>query len=148
MGRGGILMFPAFLVICHCFVLFCFVNFIYFWLRWVFFASRAFSLVAVRGGFLWLWCMGFSLLGFSCCRARALGTWALVVATYALSSCGSQTRAQAHYLWHRDFVASQHVGSSWTRDQTSISCIGRQILYHWATREAPAASFHFPQTSS
>ena len=27
-------------------------------------------------------------------------------------------------------------GSSWTRDQTHISCIGRWILYHWATREA------------
>ena len=23
-----------------------------------------------------------------------------------------------------------------TRDQTHVSCIGRQILYHWATREA------------
>ena len=28
-------------------------------------------------------------------------------------------------------------GSSQPRDQTHISCIGRQILYHWATREAP-----------
>ena len=27
-------------------------------------------------------------------------------------------------------------GSSWTRNQTWVSCIGRQILYHWATREA------------
>ena len=27
--------------------------------------------------------------------------------------------------------------SSWPRDQTHISCIGRRILYHWATREAP-----------
>ena len=27
-------------------------------------------------------------------------------------------------------------GSSQTRDQTCISCIGRWILYHWATREA------------
>ena len=27
-------------------------------------------------------------------------------------------------------------GSSWPRDQTCISCIGRQILYQWATREA------------
>ena len=29
-------------------------------------------------------------------------------------------------------------GSSQTRVQTRISCIGRQILYHWATREAPS----------
>ena len=27
-------------------------------------------------------------------------------------------------------------GSSWTRDQTHVSCIGRWILYHWATWEA------------
>ena len=26
-------------------------------------------------------------------------------------------------------------GSSWTRDQTHVSCIGRRVLYHWATRE-------------
>ena len=26
--------------------------------------------------------------------------------------------------------------SSWPRDRTRISCIGRQILYHWATQEA------------
>ena len=33
-------------------------------------------------------------------------------------------------------VALQHVGSSQTRDQTRVSCISRQILYHWATWEA------------
>ena len=27
-------------------------------------------------------------------------------------------------------------GSSQSRDQTNVSCTGRQILYHWATREA------------
>ena len=26
-------------------------------------------------------------------------------------------------------------GSSWLKDQTCISCIGRQILYHWDIRE-------------
>ena len=26
-------------------------------------------------------------------------------------------------------------GSSWLRDWTQVSCIGRWILYHWATRE-------------
>ena len=26
-------------------------------------------------------------------------------------------------------------GSSWLRDQTHISCIGKRILYHWAIRE-------------
>ena len=28
--------------------------------------------------------------------------------------------------------------SSWSRDQTHVSCIGRWILYYWATREASA----------
>ena len=28
-------------------------------------------------------------------------------------------------------------GSSWTREQTHISCISRWVLYHWATRETP-----------
>ena len=34
-------------------------------------------------------------------------------------------------------VAPWHVGSSQIRDWTRVSCIGRQVLYHWATREAP-----------
>ena len=28
-------------------------------------------------------------------------------------------------------------GSSWPRDQTRVSCIGRWILYHWVTKEVP-----------
>ena len=28
-------------------------------------------------------------------------------------------------------------GSSWSRDQIHVSCIGRQSLYHWAIWEAP-----------
>ena len=27
-------------------------------------------------------------------------------------------------------------GSSWPRDQTHVSCVGRWILYHWVSREA------------
>ena len=27
-------------------------------------------------------------------------------------------------------------GSSWPRDWTHVSCIGRQVLHHWASREA------------
>ena len=32
-------------------------------------------------------------------------------------------------------VALLHVTSSQTRDQTSIPCLGRQILNHWTTKE-------------
>ena len=42
------------------------------------------------------------------------------------------------------WVAPWHVRSSWTRDWTRVPCIGRWILNHWATREAPAASFEAP----
>ena len=35
------------------------------------------------------------------------------------------------------------MGSSWTRDWTRISCIGRWILHHWATREALNDFFFF-----
>ena len=40
-------------------------------------------------------------------------------------------------------VVPQHVGSSWTRDQSCVLCIGRQILYHSATREVPQVQFWF-----
>ena len=32
-------------------------------------------------------------------------------------------------------MALRHVGSSWTRDRISVSCIDRQILYYWDTRD-------------
>ena len=31
-------------------------------------------------------------------------------------------------------------GSSWPRDWTGVSCIGKQILYHWASREMSPAT--------
>ena len=43
--------------------------------------------------------------------------------------------------WHTGLVALWHVGSSQIRDQTHVSCIGRWILYHGATREAPRIVF-------
>ena len=38
-------------------------------------------------------------------------------------------------------VAPRHVGSSRTRARTRVPCIGRWILNHCATREAPATTF-------
>ena len=38
-------------------------------------------------------------------------------------------------------VAPQHVGSSWTRDQTRVPCIGRRILNYYATRESRCWTF-------
>ena len=56
--------------------------------------------------------------GLSCCRAQA-------------------PDAQAQQLWLTGLVALRHVGSSQTRARTCVPCIGRQILNHCATREAP-----------
>ena len=44
-----------------------------------------------------------------------------------------------HRFWVHGLSCS--VGSSWIRDQTHVSCIGRWILYHWAIREALKSSF-------
>ena len=38
-------------------------------------------------------------------------------------------------LWCTGLAALRHVGSSWTRVQTCVPCIGRQILNHWSTWE-------------
>ena len=38
-------------------------------------------------------------------------------------------------------VAPLHVGSSWTRVQTHVPFIGRQILNHWTTWEVLGSSF-------
>ena len=37
--------------------------------------------------------------------------------------------------------------SSWLRDWTRISCIGRRILYHWATWEAPWSAYLLLKTA-
>ena len=72
--------------------------------------------------------------GFSC--YRALGMWA-----QQLWLAGS--RAQDQQLWRTGLVVPRHVGSSWTRDQTHVPCIGRWVLNHCATREFPQISIFF-----
>ena len=112
--------------------------FIYFWLRWVFVAACRLSLVAASGGYSSLRYAGFSLqwllllrsmgsrhAGFSSCGMWAQQLWL------------TGFRAQAQQLWRMGLVAPQHVGSSQTRAQTRVPCIGRRILNHCATREVP-----------
>ena len=81
------------------------------------------------GSSLW-WLLSLQRKGFRAGRLWYCGMWAqwLQLAGY---------RAQAQGFWRMGLVALRHVGSSQTRDQTPVSCIGRQILYHCVTREAP-----------
>ena len=72
-----------------------------------------------------LWCVDFSLW------------WSLSLQSMG-SRCSGFSRccAWAQWLWCMGLVIPRHVGSSWTRDRTRVSCLGR-TLYHWATRVAP-----------
>ena len=51
------------------------------------------------------------------------------------------SRAQPQQLWRTGLVALRHVGSSRTRAQTRVPCIGRQILNYCTTREVLRVSF-------
>ena len=92
--------------------------FIYFWLCWVFVSVRRLSPVAASGGHSLSRCAGLPL-------SRPL----------LLRSTSSRHAGQQ--LWLTSAAAPQHVGSSQTRAQTRVPRIGRQILNHCATREAP-----------
>ena len=98
------------------------VVFFFLWLRVVSGSVCGLSLVLVSEGYTLCCSAGAShCRGFSCCKARALGT-------------------QVQWLWLAGLVAlvaPVHVGYSGTRYQTHVLYIGRQILYHSATRKAP-----------
>ena len=110
-------------------------SFIYFWLCWVFVAARRLSLAAASRGYSSLWCTGFSLrwllllrsmgsrrMGFSRCGTQAQQLWL------------AGSRGQAQQLWRTGLVAPRHVGSSRSRAQTCVPCVGRRILNHCTTR--------------
>ena len=81
-------------------------------------------------------CMGFSLVrhGICACDLRWLQRMDTVLQF-------PDSRAQAQQLWCTGFAALRHVGFSWIRDQIRVSCFGRQILYHSATRKVPGLEF-------
>ena len=78
-------------------------------------ASGGYSLVAV--------CGPLTAVAASVAKHRLQGTWAQLL--WLLGS-----RAQPQWLWHTGLAAPRHAGSSRTRDQTGVSCTGRQILHH------------------
>ena len=82
--------------------------------------------------------------GLPRCRAQA-------PACAGFSICGAwaqhlqqvDSRAEAQQQWHTGLVAPRPAGSSRTRDGTRVPCLGRRILYPWATREAQQDVFFF-----
>ena len=71
--------------------------------------------------------------GFSCCGAWALGTWASVDAIHRLYRVGSGVVANG-------LGSSLACGIFLDQDQTCMLCTGKQIPYHWTTREIPGLS--------
>ena len=80
-------------------------------------AAHRLSLVVVSGASLQLWCEGLSLW------------WLLLLWRMGSRVLGLQ------WLQHVGLVTLRHVGSSLSRDQTHVPCIGRWILNHWTTKE-------------
>ena len=68
--------------------------------------------------------------------------WLLLVAKPCLTLMQPRRLWLSRLLYPWDFQVLEQVatsfsrGSSWLRDQTHVFCIGRQILYHLATKEA------------
>ena len=96
----------------------------YLWPQWVFVATRGvlqfrpWALLPSCGAWASRW-GGVSLgrrLALQPLGSRACGLW---------------------QQWCAGLVASQHVGSSRTRDRTQVPCTARQILNRWTTRKNP-----------
>ena len=116
-------------------------NFIYFGLAESSWLHRHFSNCSEQG-LLFVVVWGLLPAVTSSCGAGAIecvGFGSCGLGVQRLWLRGSSTQAQ--WLWSMALVAPLHVGSSWPKDWTQASCINRQILYHWATREAWCVAF-------
>ena len=92
-----------------------------------------------------------AVLGLHCCVGSSRGEPGLPSSCSAQAShssgfsCGGAWANKFQELWHMGSIAGpesagsvltpRHVGSSQNRDWTCVSCTGRWILHHWATRE-------------
>ena len=88
---------------------------------------------------LYLFILFLAALGLCCCVWIFLylrQVWATLCCGAWASHCGGFSCCGAWALGVRASVAPLHVGSSQTRAQTCVPCIGRRILNHCATREA------------
>ena len=99
-------------------------------------AGSGFSLAAASMGGSQLGAWAFHCGGVSCAEHPLLGTWLSVAVARGLRSCSFWALGQSRELWHTGWAALWHVKSSWSRDPTHVSCVGRRILYHWDTMQA------------
>ena len=100
----------------------------FFRLGWVLAAAQAPLLL--HGGLLSVCGVRASLAGF-------LSLWSVGSRAHGLQQLQLPgPRARAQRLWLMGLAAPRHLGSSWIRVWTRVSCSGRQTHYHWATREA------------
>ena len=105
------------------------VLFIFYFLKIYLFIFGCVGSSLLCAGFSLRWLLLLRSTGSRCVGFSSCGSWA-----QQLWLAGS--RAQAQQLWRTGLVAPRHVGSSRTRAQTHVPCIGRQILNQCATREA------------
>ena len=96
----------------------------YFWLWFIFIAMRGLSLVPALELLSGCGAQASHWGGFSCCRTEG-------------------SRVQAQSSWCVGLVAQGHAQSSWTREWAYVPGTGRQILYHWATREVPVTQYFY-----
>ena len=90
-----------------------------------------------RVGLRWFWPVGAALQLRASHVVAPLAAerrpWVRRLLWLRLMSSGAVrpgARARTQYLWLTGLVVPRRVGSSWVRDQTRVSCIGRQFLYH------------------
>ena len=88
-----------------------------------------------------------------CLRAITRSVWDLRAITRSVQDPRAVTRrggfnvrhSKSWLWWTKEFTLAWH---SQTRDQIHVSYIGRQILYHWVTREALVRASREHWTSS
>ena len=88
----------------------------------------------MRGGYSLVLVRGLLIAVASRCRAQAPG--GSVVVAHGLSVCGSQAPERRLSSCGTQASLLQGMWFTWVRDQTHVSCIGKEILYHWTVREA------------
>ena len=97
--------------------------------------------------FIYLSLLFLAALGLRCCT-RALSScceqWLVLLRSMGSRHTGFSSRGlRAQQLWHTGSVAPWRVGSSRTRAQTRVPCIGRWTFNHCVTREVCYFTFWF-----